>query len=106
MGVGQQDVGLRLLRGDRPCVGVACDVSEPSFEVARKYWAEAGVEHLIEERLGDAKATLDDVIATGGADSFDIGGGGTIHTTLAQHRIHVAFTRLSVSYPSHRQLKT
>ena len=42
---------------------VACDVSEPSFEVARKYWAEAGVEHLIEERLGDAKATLDDVIA-------------------------------------------
>ena len=56
---------------------VACDVSEPSFEVARKYWAEAGVEHLIEERLGDAKATLDDVIAAGGADSFDIGGGTT-----------------------------
>lgn len=51
---------------------VACDVSEPSFEVARRYWAEAGVEQKIEERLGDAKATLDDIIAAGGAGSFDI----------------------------------
>ena len=52
---------------------VACDVSEPSFQVARKYWAEAGVGHKIEERLGDAKATLDDLIASGGAGAYDVG---------------------------------
>jgi hypothetical protein len=43
------------------------------IEVARKYWAEAGVAEKIEERLGDAKATLDDIIAAGGAGTFDIG---------------------------------
>mmetsp|Transcript_17986 Transcript_17986/g.28728 ORF Transcript_17986/g.28728 Transcript_17986/m.28728 type:complete len:292 (-) Transcript_17986:115-990(-) len=51
---------------------VACDVSEPSFEVARKYWAEAGVTDKIDERLGDAKTTLDDLIAAGGTGTFDI----------------------------------
>mmetsp|Transcript_5400 Transcript_5400/g.13722 ORF Transcript_5400/g.13722 Transcript_5400/m.13722 type:complete len:163 (-) Transcript_5400:2-490(-) len=52
---------------------VACDVSEESFAVARKYWAEAGVADKIDERLGDAKATLDDLIAAGGAGQYDLG---------------------------------
>lgn len=52
---------------------IACDVSESSFEVARRYWDEAGVAHKVEERLGDAKATLDDLIASGMENAFDVG---------------------------------
>ena len=53
---------------------VACDSSAPSLEVARRYWAEAGVSDVVDERLGDAKATLDDLIAeSGGERTYDIG---------------------------------
>ena len=46
----------------------------PSLEVARRYWDEAGVSDLIDERLGDAKATLDNLIAeSDGERTYDIG---------------------------------
>ena len=52
---------------------VACDTSEPSFEVARRYWKLAGVESKIEERLGDGKATLDALLARDGPGHYDVG---------------------------------
>ena len=50
---------------------VCCDVSEAFTNVARRYWAEAGVAHKIRLELGPALATLDRLIAQGEAGSFD-----------------------------------
>ena len=54
---------------------VACDSSAPSFEVARRYWEKAGVADVVEERLGDGKATLAALVREQGSEgpSFDIG---------------------------------
>mgnify|MGYP006076533759 FL=1 len=59
---------------------VACDSSEVSFQVARKYWKLAGVEDIVEERLGDGKTTLEELIEEqktnprfNGAPSYDLG---------------------------------
>jgi predicted O-methyltransferase YrrM len=54
----------------------ACDVSEPSFEVARAYWERAGVRGKIVERLGDAQATLDAMLAGDDDDDGDDDGDG------------------------------
>jgi predicted O-methyltransferase YrrM len=50
---------------------IACDVSEEYTSVARRYWAQAGVEGKIELRLGPAVDTLDAMVADGEAGSFD-----------------------------------
>ena len=51
---------------------IACDVSEEWTSIGKRYWAEAGVAQKIELRLGPAKATLDELIAAGRRDDFDV----------------------------------
>jgi len=50
---------------------IACDVSEQWTSIAKRYWAQAGLEHKIDLRLGPALETLDQLIAQGHGASFD-----------------------------------
>lgn len=50
---------------------VACDINESWVDVGRKYWKEAGVDHKIDFRFGKAVRTLDSLIKSGAAGSFD-----------------------------------
>ena len=50
---------------------VACDVSEEWTSIARRYWAEAGVDHKIELKLAPATETLAGLVAAGEAGTYD-----------------------------------
>ena len=50
---------------------VACDVSETWTAIGRRYWEEAGVLGKINLCIAPALETLDKLLATGEADSFD-----------------------------------
>lgn len=50
---------------------IACDVSDEYTRIGRPFWREAGVESRIELRLKPALETLDELLAAGGAGTFD-----------------------------------
>jgi predicted O-methyltransferase YrrM len=50
---------------------VACDISEEFTQVAKKYWAKAGVANKIHLHIGPALQTLDRLIAKGERGTFD-----------------------------------
>ena len=50
---------------------VACDISEEYTAVARRYWAEAGLESRIDLRLAPALETLADLRAAGEEGTYD-----------------------------------
>ncbi len=50
---------------------VACDVSEEYTAIARRYWQKAGVTDKIDLRLAPALETLDQLLASGQAETFD-----------------------------------
>lgn len=50
---------------------IACDVSEEYTTIARHYWASAGVTDKIDLRIAPALETLDQLIESGQANSFD-----------------------------------
>ena len=66
-------MALTLPKDDPEAYLVACDSSEPSLEVARRYWKEAGVDGVVREMLGDGAASLETLIAESeGARPFDV----------------------------------
>ena len=67
-GYSSLSVALALPPGGRI---IACDVSEEWTSIARRYWEEAGVAHKIDLRLAPALETLDGLLASEQAGSFD-----------------------------------
>jgi len=49
-----------------------CEIDESFADIARQHWQRAGVPHKIDLKLGPALATLDRILAEGGAERFDM----------------------------------
>jgi predicted O-methyltransferase YrrM len=50
---------------------VACDISDEYTSIARRYWQEAGVDHMIDLQLRPALETLNALLADGRRGRFD-----------------------------------
>ncbi len=51
----------------------ALDRNREWTDIARRHWRDAGVEHKIDLRLGDARSSLDAMLASDGTARFDLG---------------------------------
>lgn len=51
---------------------LGCDVSEEWTSRARRYWGQAGVEHIIDLEIGPAIETLDHKLAQGLSETYDL----------------------------------
>ena len=51
---------------------IACDIDSSNTQIAQHYWREAGVENIIELRIGKAAETLGRLIDEGGAGGYDM----------------------------------
>jgi predicted O-methyltransferase YrrM len=49
----------------------ACDINEEYTSVARRYWREAGVDQMIDLRIGPAAETLEELIRAGQEGTYD-----------------------------------
>jgi caffeoyl-CoA O-methyltransferase len=67
-GYSSPSMALSLPSGGRI---VACDVNKQWTDIARRYWAEAGVADKITLHLAPARDTLDSLIAAGGQGRYD-----------------------------------
>ncbi|XP_061564528.1 catechol O-methyltransferase domain-containing protein 1-like isoform X1 [Cololabis saira] len=52
-------------------VVVACDINEVYTNIGKPFWKEAGVEHKINLQIQPAMKTLDDLVSSGQAETFD-----------------------------------
>ncbi|XP_028286112.1 catechol O-methyltransferase domain-containing protein 1-like isoform X2 [Parambassis ranga] len=52
-------------------VVVACDISEDYTNIGKPFWKEAGAEHKIDLRIQPALKTLDELLSSGQAETFD-----------------------------------
>ncbi|XP_009991197.1 PREDICTED: catechol O-methyltransferase domain-containing protein 1, partial [Tauraco erythrolophus] len=50
---------------------IACDINEDYAKIGKPLWKEAGVEHKIDLRIKPAIETLDELLASGEAETFD-----------------------------------
>jgi caffeoyl-CoA O-methyltransferase len=66
-------VGLAMqeIHGEDACL-IACDLSEDYVARARKYWDQAGLNHVIHTRLGPAADSLRHLLSEGQEGSFDL----------------------------------
>jgi predicted O-methyltransferase YrrM len=67
---GYSALGVALALPDDGTI-VACDVNQDYAAIAHRYWQQAGVMRKIDFRLGPATQTLDALIRTGHAATFD-----------------------------------
>jgi caffeoyl-CoA O-methyltransferase len=64
-------LAMQAIHGDDALV-IGLDTSEEYTAKARKYWKAAGVDHVVQLRLGPAADSMKHLISEGDADSFDL----------------------------------
>ncbi|KAF1410556.1 Catechol O-methyltransferase domain-containing protein 1, partial [Spheniscus mendiculus] len=67
---GYNTLNMALVLPDNGRV-IACDINEDYVKIGKPLWKEAGVEHKIDLRIKPAIQTLDELLASGEAETFD-----------------------------------
>ncbi|XP_008502232.1 catechol O-methyltransferase domain-containing protein 1 [Calypte anna] len=67
---GYNTLNMALVLPDNGKV-IACDINEDYAKIGKPLWKEAGVDHKIDLRIKPAIQTLDELLASGEAETFD-----------------------------------